>query len=154
MALRRASVKTAPALQTKPDQSQQLPNISRIHPRKQIKRTVSHGKGSRSGSILSLDDLISTELDPLDESSVRLSSLLNNRLSLSGLRENRDDGDSRVSTDNGHVGLSGEGTGDGGEEGGRSHDVKGRDSEETAGSGSSKHGRLGGREGRTNRLGS
>jgi len=36
------------------------------------RRTETHGEGSRSGTGLGLDDLITTELDPLDESLVLL----------------------------------------------------------------------------------
>jgi hypothetical protein len=72
-------------------------------------------------------------LDSLDESGVSLSTLLDDSLTLSGLRKDGNDGNTRVSTDDGNVGFSGEGTGNGGEEGGGSNDVEGGDSEETFG---------------------
>lgn len=91
---------------------------------------VSHREGSGSGSVLGLDDLISTELDALDESGEAVSSSLDNLLALGGLREEGNDGGSRVSSDDGDGGVLGGGSSEAGKEGRRANDIKGGDTEE------------------------
>lgn len=53
--------------------------------------TVSHGEGGGSRSVLGLDDLVSSELDPLDEVGESVSSGLDNLLSVGVLGEEGDD---------------------------------------------------------------
>ena len=141
--------------------------INRFHPtlglsedRKAHELTVSHREGSRSSSILSLDDLVSSELNPVHESLVGLSG---NTLGELGLGEQRNDGSSRVSSTrgvekesevsergleggkerreeeggrrdshNGDLGVLGVGSLDLGKESGSSNDIEGGNSEEPA----------------------
>ncbi len=57
--------------------------------------TITHGEGSGTSTSLGLYDLITTELNPLDESLVRLA---RNTLGDLGLGEEWDDGDAGVTT--------------------------------------------------------
>lgn len=93
---------------------------------------VCHGEGSRSSSVLGLDNLVTTELDALDESSEGLASLVDELLALSGLREQGDDGDTGVTTNNRNVGVGGFGAGKAGDEGRGANDVEGGDTKEAA----------------------
>lgn len=58
-------------------------------------------------TILGLDDLITTELDSLDEVSELLTALLNDGSTVLLLGEKRDDGDTGVTTDDGDVDVLG-----------------------------------------------
>jgi hypothetical protein len=62
---------------------------------KRKQRTVSHGESSRSSSVLGLDDLVTTELDSVNESLVLLT---RNTLGSLGLGEEGNNRRSRVST--------------------------------------------------------
>ena len=62
-------------------------------------RTVGHGEGGGSGTVLGSDDLVSTELNALDEGSELLATGLNDLLALGGLGKDRDDGDTGVSSE-------------------------------------------------------
>lgn len=64
----------------------------------------SHGESSRTSTILSLNDLITTELDTVDQSIVTVSGDLEAR---SDLAEQRNNSLARVTTDNGDGGLGG-----------------------------------------------
>jgi hypothetical protein len=59
------------------------------------RRTVTHGEGSGTGTGLGLNDFITTELDSLDEVLVCLAG---DTLGDFGLGEERDDGDTGVTT--------------------------------------------------------
>lgn len=58
-------------------------------------------------TILGLDDLITTELDSLDEVSELLTALLNDGSTVLLLGEKRDDGDTGVTTDDGNIDVFG-----------------------------------------------
>jgi hypothetical protein len=91
---------------------------------------VGHREGGGSSSVLGLDDLISTELDALDESGESVSSSLNNLLALGGLREEGNDGGSRVTSDDGDGGVLGGGSSEARKERRRANDIEGGDTEE------------------------
>lgn len=93
-------------------------------------RTVSHRQSCGSGSVLGLDDLVTTELNALDERSEGLAALLDNLLALGQLREERDDGDTRVTADDGNVSLLGLGAGEARQEGRGANEVEGGDTKE------------------------
>lgn len=88
---------------------------------------VTHRQGSRTGTGLGLHDLITTELNTLDE---RLVSLARNALGDLGLRKDRDDRDTRVTTDDGDLGVLGVGTLNLGQETAGTNDVEGGDTKE------------------------
>lgn len=88
----------------------------------------SHRKGSRSSAVLGLDDLVTTVLDALGQ---RLDLLLGE--GKAGLRKERDDGDTRVASNNGNLGGNGVGALDFGNKGGSTNDIEGRDTKETLG---------------------
>lgn len=94
---------------------------------------VGHGEGGGSGSVLGLDDLISTELDALDESGEAVSSSLDDLLALDGLREKGNDGGSRMSSDDGDGGVLGGGSSEARKEGRRANNIEGGDTEEAVG---------------------
>ena len=88
--------------------------------------TETHGEGSRSGTGLGLNDLITTKLNPLDESLVLLTLDI---LTDAGLREQWNNGNTRVSSDDGDLDVLGVLVLDLTEESGRSNDIKGGDTE-------------------------
>jgi hypothetical protein len=88
--------------------------------------TETHGEGSGSGTSLGLDNLVTTELDPLDESLVLLTLDI---LTDASLREQRNNGDTRVSTNDSDLDILGVLVLDLTEESGRSNDIKGGDTE-------------------------
>lgn len=88
-----------------------------------------HGEGSGTSTILGLDDLITTELDAVDESIAGLA--LN--IGVVGLGEQRNDGDTGVATNNGDGLVGGIGLLDLGDEAGGPDDIEGGDTEETLG---------------------
>lgn len=107
--------------------------------------TVTHGEGGGSGTGLGLDDLckklaysivrssrgqltVTTELDSLDESLVLLAG---DALGLSVLAEQGDNGDTRVTTDDGHVDVLGVSALDLANESGSSDNVEGGNTEES-----------------------
>lgn len=59
----------------------------------------SHGEGGRTSTILGLDDLVTTKLNSVDESV----ELLAGDIGVAGLRDQWDDGDTGVTTNNGNV---------------------------------------------------
>lgn len=83
-----------------------------------------HGEGGGSSSVLGLDDLITTELNTLEESGVA------NKVGVLGLGEKRDNGNTGVSTDNGDGLLSWVGLLDLGDKAGSADDIEGGDTEE------------------------
>lgn len=89
---------------------------------------VTHGEGGRSGSGLGLDDLVTAELDSVDKGLVLLALDVG---ALAGLAQERDDGDARVSTDDGDVDVLGVGVLDLAEESRGPDDVEGGDTEES-----------------------
>lgn len=97
---------------------------------------VSHGEGGRATTVLSLDDLVTTELDTVDES-VALLLVVKDRRGEGGVRlgEEGDDGGAGVAADNGDLVLAGRLglASDGGGEGSGTDNVEGGDAEETAG---------------------
>lgn len=86
-----------------------------------------HGESSGTGTVLGLDDLITTELNAVDE---RIAGLALN-IGVVGLGEQRDDGDSGVATNNGDGLLGGVGLLNLGDEAGGTDDIEGGDTEET-----------------------
>jgi len=85
----------------------------------------SHGESGGSGTVLGLDDLITTELDTLQES------LVSNEIWVVGLREERNDSDTRVTSDDGDVLISWVGLLDLRDEAGSTDDIEGGDTEKT-----------------------
>lgn len=88
-----------------------------------------HGESGRASTVLSLDDLITTELDAVDQS---IAGLTGDRR-VAGLRKQRNDGDTGVTTDDGNLLGGGVGALDLGDEAGGTDDVEGGDTEETLG---------------------
>lgn len=91
------------------------------------KHTVTHGEGGGTGTGLGLHNLVTTKLDPVDKGLV---SLTVDVLALGGLREERDDGDTRVTTDNGDLDVLRVLALDLTEESGSSDNVKGGDTKD------------------------
>lgn len=91
---------------------------------------VSHRQGRASSTILGLDDLVTTELDAVNELSVDLA---RDGLAVGILGEEGDDGRAAVATDDGDGSLRGLDSGDTGEEAGGTDDIEGGDAEEVAG---------------------
>lgn len=92
---------------------------------------VGHGEGSGSGTVLGLDDLVTTELDAVDESGELVGWDGDGGL---GQAEEGDDGLAGVATDDGDGGLLGVlGAGDLGDKGLGADDVEGGDTEEALG---------------------
>lgn len=88
-----------------------------------------HGESGRASTILGLDDLITTELDAVDQSIAGLTG----DGGVAGLRKQRDDGDTGVATDDGNLLGGGVGSLDLGDEAGGTDNVEGGDTEETLG---------------------
>ena len=88
-----------------------------------------HGEGGGTSTVLSLDDLVTTELDAVDESVTGLTS----DGSVVGLGQKGDDGDTGVTTDDGDLLVGGVGVLDLGDEAGGTDNVQGGDTEETLG---------------------
>ena len=86
-----------------------------------------HGEGGGSGTVLGLDDLITTELNAVQESSIA------DKVSVLALGEEGDDGDTGVSTNDGDGLISGVGLLDLGDEAGCADDIEGGDTEEALG---------------------
>lgn len=86
-----------------------------------------HGQGGGAGTVLGLDNLVTTELDALDEVSV------GGELGVAGLAEEGDDGHAGVATDNGDVLIGGVGALELGDEAGGTDDVKGGDTKQALG---------------------
>jgi hypothetical protein len=86
-----------------------------------------HGEGGRTGTVLSLDNLVTTKLDTVDELSV------GGQVGVVALTEKRDDGDTRVATNDGDLLVSGVGTLDLADEAAGTDDIEGGDTEETLG---------------------
>lgn len=59
---------------------------------KESRRTVGHGEGGRAGAVLGFDDLITTELNALDQVSVLLTASLDDGGAVGDLGEERHDG--------------------------------------------------------------
>ena len=92
---------------------------------------VSHGEGGGTGTVLGLDNLVTTELDAVNELLVLLA--LGDSITAVGLGEEGHDGDTRVTADDGNDGLGGLLAGDAGKEGGSTGDVEGGDTVELLG---------------------
>lgn len=88
-----------------------------------------HGEGGRASTVLGLDNLVTTELDAVDESVAGLAG----DGGVVGLRQQGDDGHTGVATDDGDLLASGVGLLDLGDEAGGTDDVKGGDTEEALG---------------------
>lgn len=91
---------------------------------------VGHAERSAAGSVLSLDDLVTTELDPVDK---LVEGLASDALASSVLGQQGDDGRAGVAADDGDVALLGGDIANGGQEAGSTDDVEGGDTEETLG---------------------
>ena len=89
----------------------------------------SHGESSRTSTVLSLDDLITTELNAVDQ----VIELLASDVGVAGLGDQGNDSDARVSTNDGDVLVCWVGLLDFGDETGGTDNVKGGDTEETLG---------------------
>ena len=88
-----------------------------------------HGEGGRASTILGLDNLITTELDAVDE----LIAGLTLNAGVAGLGEKRDNGHTGVTTDDSDGLVGGVGLLDLGDEARGTDNVKGGDTEETLG---------------------
>jgi len=86
-----------------------------------------HGQGSGSGTILGLNDLITTELDAVQELSVT------DEIRVRRLREQRHDRDAGVSTHNSDIFILRVGVLDLAHEAGRTHNIEGCDTEQALG---------------------
>lgn len=86
-----------------------------------------HGEGGGSGTILGLDDLITTELNAVQEGSIA------NKVGVLALGEEGNDGDTGVTTNDGDGLISGVGLLDLGDEAGCADDIEGGDTEEALG---------------------
>jgi hypothetical protein len=87
----------------------------------------SHRQSSRSSTILSLDDLITTELHTVEERRIT------DEIRVRGLREQRNDCDARVSTNNDDVLINGVGVLDLRDEAGCADNIEGGDTEQALG---------------------
>jgi hypothetical protein len=92
--------------------------------------SVSHGEGSGSSTVLGLDDFITTVLDTVDNLAVDLT---RNRLAWAILGEERDDGRTGVTTDDGDGCAVGVLVEDLTDESGGTDNVEGGDTEQTLG---------------------
>jgi hypothetical protein len=88
-----------------------------------------HGQGSGAGTVLGLDDLVTTELDAVDESV----ELLAGDVAVAGLGDEGNDGSAGVTTYDGNLLVGGVGTLDLGDEAGGTDDIEGGDTEEALG---------------------
>lgn len=86
----------------------------------------SHGEGGRAGSVLGLDDLVTSELDAVSQS---LDLLLGE--GVAGLGEKGNDGDTRVTTDDGDLGILDRDLLDLRDEAGGTDNIEGGDTEES-----------------------
>lgn len=86
-----------------------------------------HGEGGGAGTVLGLDNLVTTELDALDELGVGA------QVGVAALAEQRDNGDTRVATDDGDVLVDGVGALDLGDEAAGADNVEGGNTEEGLG---------------------
>ena len=93
--------------------------------------STSHGhrEGGRTSTILGLDDLVTTELDAVDQ----VLELLARNVGVAGLRDQRYDSDTRVATDDCDVLIRGIGLLDFRDEAGGTDDVESSNTEETLG---------------------
>lgn len=91
--------------------------------------SLSHGEGGGTGTVLGLDNLVTAELDSVDE----LVSGLTGDLGVVGLRHEGNDGDTGVAANNGEVLLGGVGLLELRDESLGSDDVEGGDTEELLG---------------------
>ena len=89
----------------------------------------SHGEGGRSGTVLGLDDLVTTELDAVDERITGVSG----DVGVVGLGEKGHDGDTGVTTDDGDVLVGRVGLLDFRNEAGGADNVEGGDTEQALG---------------------
>lgn len=88
-----------------------------------------HGEGGGTSTVLGLDDLVTTELDAVDESVTDLT--LN--VGVVGLREQRNDGNTGVATNNGDELVGGVGLLDLRDETGGANNIQGGNTEEALG---------------------
>lgn len=88
-----------------------------------------HGEGGGTSAVLGLDDLVTTELNAVDE----LVAGGAVEVGVAGLGEERDDGDTRVTTDDGDDLVAGVGLLELGDEARSTDNVQGGDTEETLG---------------------
>lgn len=86
-----------------------------------------HGEGSRSGAVLSLDDLVATKLHALQKVGVA------DQVGVRGLREERDDGDAGVAANNDDVLIRGIGVLDLADESRGANDIQCGDAEQAFG---------------------
>jgi hypothetical protein len=86
----------------------------------------SHGKGGGASAVLSLDNLVATELDAVGQS---LDLLLSEAVARLG--EERDDGDTRVTSNDGDLGILSGDLLDLRDEAGGTDDIKGGDTEQS-----------------------
>lgn len=86
-----------------------------------------HGQGGGTSTVLGLDDLVTTELDTLDDL------LVGGQVGVGGLGEQRDDGHTGVATNNGDVLIGRVGALELGDEAGGADDIEGGDTEQTLG---------------------
>jgi hypothetical protein len=89
----------------------------------------SHGEGSGTSTVLSLDDLITTELDAVDE----VVELLAGDVGMAGLGDEGNNGSAGMTTNHGDILVSRVGALNLGDEAGGTNDVEGGDTEEALG---------------------
>jgi hypothetical protein len=94
--------------------------------------SVRHREGGGSGTVLSLDDLVTAVLDALDDSFVR-SLVLNDALASIEVAQEGDDGGAGVATNNRDDRLGRVGVGNRADETGGTDNVEGGDTEKTLG---------------------
>ncbi len=87
----------------------------------------SHRQSSRASTVLSLDDLVTTKLDAIDQ----VIELLASDVAVAGLGDKRDNGYAGVSTDDSNVLIAGVGALDFGNESRGTDDIEGGDTEES-----------------------
>lgn len=88
-----------------------------------------HGESGRAGTVLGLDDLVTAELDAVDQGIAGLTG----DGGVARLRQQRDDGDTGVATDDGDLLARGVGVLDLGDEARGTDNVQGGDTEQTLG---------------------
>ena len=91
---------------------------------------VRHGEGRRARTVLGLDDLVTTELDAVNEGLVGLTG---DRARVLGLGDEGNDGRARVATDDSHGNVLGVSLGEAGKEALSANDVEGGDTEDVGG---------------------
>lgn len=89
----------------------------------------SHGQSSRTGAVLGLDNLVTTKLDAVHE----VVELLAGDVTVAGLGDERDNGDTGMATNNDDVLIGRIGALDLGDEAGGTDDIEGGDTEEALG---------------------